>query len=75
MKKIFSILFSPKSSLVLLLLFTISIAVATFVEDSYDTITAQLLIYKSWWFELIIGLMALNFFGNLKRYHFFTRVN
>ncbi len=73
MKKIFSILFSPKSSLVLLLLFTISIAVATFVEDSYDTITAQLLIYKSWWFELIIGLMALNFFGNLKRYHFFTK--
>lgn len=72
MKKILTALFSPKTSLVLLLVFTVSIAVATFVEDKYDTNTAQLLIYKSWWFEAVIALMALNFIGNLRRYHFFT---
>lgn len=73
MKKIFSILFSTKTALILLLLFTISIAVATFVEDKYDTTTAQILIYKSLWFELTIGLLVLNFFGHLRRYHLFSR--
>lgn len=72
MRKIATILFSPRTSLVLLLLFTISIAVATFVEDRHDTVTAQVYIYNAWWFELILGLMALNFLGNLRRYHFFT---
>jgi|CXWL01.1.fsa_nt_gi cytochrome c-type biogenesis protein CcsB len=72
-KKIFSLLFSPKTALILLLLFTASIAVATFVEDRHDTITAQLLIYKAWWFELIIGLLALNFIGNIRRYHLLSK--
>ncbi len=72
MRKLTTILFSPRTSLVLLLLFTISIAVATFVEDRHDTLTAQVYIYNAWWFELILGLMALNFLGNLRRYHFFT---
>jgi len=73
MKKIFSILFSSRTTLVLLFLFTVSVAVATFVEDKYDTITAQLLIYKAWWFELVIALMVLNFIGHLRRYHFFSK--
>lgn len=72
MKRILAFLSSAKTSLVLLLLFTVSIAVATFVEDKYDTNTANRLIYKAHWFELIILLMAVNFLGNLRRYHFFS---
>ncbi len=73
MKKFNEILFSSKTALVLLLLFTISIAVATFIEDKYDPTTAQLVVYSAWWFELIIGLFVLNFIGQLKRYHFFSK--
>ncbi len=73
MKKFFSLLFSPKSTLVLLLIFTASIGIATFVEDKYDTATAQQLIYKAKWFEVVILLLALNFMGNIKRYGLFSK--
>jgi cytochrome c-type biogenesis protein CcsB len=73
MKKVFSLLFSSKTTLILLLIFTVSIAVATFVEDKYDTTTAQLLIYRAWWFELIIGLIVLNYIGQLRHYNFFSK--
>ena len=73
MKKFFSLLFSSKTTLILLLVFTVSIAVATFVEDKYDTKTAQILIYSAWWFELVIGLLVLNYIGQLKQYNFFSK--
>ena len=73
MKKLLSLLFSSKTTLILLLLFTVSIAAATFVEDIYDTKTAQILIYSAWWFELIIGLLVLNYIGQLKQYNFFSK--
>lgn len=72
MKKLLELLSSTKTSLVLLLLFTLAMAAATFVENSYDTVTAQILIYNAKWFELIMLLMALNFVMNLRRYSFFT---
>ena len=73
MKRIYAILFSSRTSLLLLLIFTISIAVATFVEDKYDTATAQILIYKARWFELVIALLAVNFLGHLQRFNFFSK--
>ncbi len=72
MKKIFSFLFSFRLTVVLMLIFALSIGIATFVEDKYDTNTAQLIIYKAWWFELIIFLLVINFIGNLKFYKSFS---
>ncbi len=57
----------------LLLAFAFSMAIATFVESSYGTPTAQALIYKTWWFELILLLLAVNLIKNLFRYRFFTK--
>ena len=71
MKKIISLIISSKATLVLLVLFTIAIATATFVEDRYDTITAKLLIYNAKWFEFLLFLLVVNFIGSIKRYHLY----
>ncbi len=52
----------------LLLLYALSMAVATFVENDYGTAVAKALIYNCWWFELIMLILILNFIGNIKRY-------
>lgn len=73
MRQIISFLFSPKTTLSLLIILTVGIAAATFIEDKYDTVTAQKLIYKAWWFELILLLLVLNFIGNIRRYHLLSK--
>ena len=57
----------------LLLALAFSMAFATFIESSYGTPTAQALIYKTRWFELIWFLLAVNLVNNLIKYRFFTR--
>lgn len=57
----------------LLLVFAASIGIATFVENSYDTITARLVIYNTRWFSLIMLLLVVNFFGNIKRYRLLSK--
>ncbi|NOQ24651.1 MAG: cytochrome C biogenesis protein [Bacteroidales bacterium] len=68
-----SILFSNKSSIILLCIFFVVIATATFIENSYDTYTAKVLIYNSKWFEGILVLLALNFIGNIKKHKLFRK--
>lgn len=58
---------------ILLLLFSIAIGVATFIENSYDTITARVLIFSAKWFELILLLLMINFSYNIKRYGLFSK--
>jgi cytochrome c-type biogenesis protein CcsB len=73
MKKFFSFLFSMYFSVLLLILFAVSIAYATFLENDYGTDTAQLLIYKSWWFELILAVGIVNLSGSVFRYKLVNR--
>ena len=72
MKKLLSILFSPRTTLGLLVIFALALGVATFIENSYDTATAKLLVYNAKWFELVMILMIFNFIGSVKRYHLLT---
>ncbi|CAM3714082.1 cytochrome c biogenesis protein CcsA [Flavobacterium chungbukense] len=67
-KKIFSFLFSTRLMAVLFLTFAIAMGVGTFIESKYNTDTARILIYNTWWFEAIMVIFMLNFFGNIKRY-------
>lgn len=53
---------------VLFLTFAIAMGVGTFIESKYNTDTARILIYNTWWFEAIMAIFMLNFFGNIKRY-------
>lgn len=68
MKKIITIVTSSKTTLVLLLIFTIAIAAGTFIEEIYDITTAKLIIYNAIWFEVVLVLLVINFIGSIKRY-------
>ncbi|MBV5315398.1 MAG: cytochrome c biogenesis protein CcsA [Prolixibacteraceae bacterium] len=73
MKKIASFLFSMFFTVILLMMFAISIAYATFIENDYGTITAQALIYQSWWFELLLFVGMLNLAGSVFQYKLVSR--
>lgn len=69
MNNIYKIISSAKTTFILLIILTIAMAIATFVEDRYDTLTAKLLIYNSKWFEFVLILLAFNFIGNIFKYN------
>ncbi len=68
MKKILDILFSGKTTFALLFVYGLALAIATFIENSYDTETAKALIYNAKWLEVIYILIVVNFIGNIKKY-------
>ncbi|MCT4580976.1 MAG: cytochrome c biogenesis protein CcsA [Flavobacteriales bacterium] len=68
MEKITKSIISTRMMAFLLLVFAIAIGTATFIENSYDTITARLVIYNTRWFSLIMLLLVINFIGNIDRY-------
>ena len=72
-KKISSILFSTRLMAVLFVVFAVAMAVGTFIESKYNTDTARIWIYNSWWFEAIMVFFMINFFGNIKRYQLYKR--
>src|SRR5665648_305920 len=73
MKKIVTFLFSMFFSVMLLMMFAISIAYATFIENDYGTDTAQVLIYQSRWFEILLLIGAVNLIGSMFQYKLFSR--
>ena len=73
MKRFLNFLFSFPFMGFLLLVLAFSMAIATFVESSYGTEVAQGLIYKSFWFGLILFLLAVNLLVNFIRRKMYTR--
>lgn len=71
-QKILNILFSTRVTGLLLVLFSLAMATATFIENDYGTETAKALIYSAKWFEVIIVLLAINFIGNIPKYNLIT---
>lgn len=68
MKKLFSIIYSTRLMAILFLIFALAMGVATFIENDHGTETAKALVYNAWWFEGIMLLFAINFFGNIFKY-------
>ncbi|WGH76944.1 cytochrome c biogenesis protein CcsA [Tenacibaculum tangerinum] len=73
MKKILNILYSTRLMAVLFLFFAIAMGIATFIENDYGTQTSKALVYNTWWFELIMVLFVVNFFGNIFRYRLYKK--
>ncbi|WP_240032210.1 cytochrome c biogenesis protein [Psychroflexus aestuariivivens] len=67
-KKIKDILFSTRLMAVLFIVYAVAMAIGTFVENSYTTVTAREWIYDAWWFEVIMVFFVINFVGNIFRY-------
>jgi len=68
MTRLKNIFFSTRTMTFLLLLYAISMVVATFVENDYDTATAKTLIYNSTWFEILMLWLIALFLVNIKKY-------
>ncbi|WP_372758007.1 cytochrome c biogenesis protein CcsA [Mariniflexile sp.] len=68
MKKLYKIFSSSSLALILLLIFAVAMAVATFVENDFGTATAWVAIYDSWWFELVMLGLVLSFIANIFKY-------
>jgi ABC-type transport system involved in cytochrome c biogenesis permease subunit len=65
MKKIGSFFFSMLFTGILITIFAISIAYATFIENDYGTVTAKILIYNAHWFEALLFIMCINLVGSI----------
>lgn len=74
-RRFISFLYSTKLMAILFITFAIAMAEGTFVENDYDTDTARIWVYNTWWFEAIMGLFVVNFIGNIPRYRLLKREN
>jgi cytochrome c-type biogenesis protein CcsB len=72
-KRLGKFLFSMQLMAALMILFAVAIAFATFIENDFGTTTAKAVIYNTFWFELIMALLIINFIGNIPRYKFLTK--
>ncbi len=68
LKSVWSLLISMKTMVILTIIFAISIAVATFIENDYGTETSWALVYGAKWFEALQILLAINLIGNIFRF-------
>ncbi|MFO8236406.1 MAG: c-type cytochrome biogenesis protein CcsB [Bacteroidales bacterium] len=66
-------LFSSWFMGVLFILFAVSMAFATFIENDYGQMAAREIVYDAKWFELIILLLVVNFIGHLFRFKLYRR--
>lgn len=73
MKKLKSFVFSMFFTGVLLVIFAIAIAYATFIENDYGTITAKILVYNSRWFEILLLIICINIVGSIYKYKLVSR--
>ncbi|MDP4222523.1 MAG: c-type cytochrome biogenesis protein CcsB [Bacteroidota bacterium] len=63
--KVLKFFFSPVLMGVLLFIFAVSMAVATFVENDFGSSAAYNFVYDTRWFELILLLLAVNATGQM----------
>ncbi len=68
MKKVIDVLFSFKTTLVLLAILAIGAGIATFIENDYGTSTVRVLIYNNLWYEAILVLTTINLGGIIYKY-------
>ena len=73
LKKIYNLLISTKTMAVLFVLFATAMGIATFIENDFGTMTARTLIYNSFWFELLMILLAVNLIGNIIRFRMYHK--
>jgi len=72
MKQILSFISSMKTMAILMLIFAFSVGYATIVENDFGTMTAKAEIYNARWFEVLLGLLALNLTLNIHKHKMYT---
>lgn len=67
--KLVRIFVSTRMMAVLLIVLAVSMGVATFIENDFGTPAAQAMIFRAFWFEAVLVLLAINFIANTFRYN------
>ncbi len=73
MKTILGIVGSMKTMAILMLIFAVASGYATFIENDYGTMTAQAVVYKARWFEVLLIVLAINLVINIVRFKMFQK--
>jgi len=73
MRKIADFLFSPHVMGSLILIFAVSIAMATFIENNHGSTAARVAVYNTKWFELLLLILAINLTGRIIRFKLYAR--
>ena len=68
LKKIFNGLFSTSAAGLYMILFAVAIGAATFIENDFGTSSAQKVIFKTGWFELLLILFGITILINIFRF-------
>jgi cytochrome c-type biogenesis protein CcsB len=66
--KILNAITSTRAAGMYFLLFAFTIGAATFVENDFGTSSAQEVIFKSTWFEMLLGLFGITILTNIWRF-------
>jgi cytochrome c-type biogenesis protein CcsB len=73
MKKLIAFLVSTRMMAYLLIIYILSLAAATFIENDFGTESAQALVYHSRWLEIVYLLLVINLVGNILRFRLYIR--
>ena len=68
LRKYLEPLFNTRAAGMYILLFAAAIGVGTFIENDFGTSSAQHVIYKSWWFSLLLALFCITIGVNMVRF-------
>jgi len=60
--------FNTRAAGIYILLFASAIAIATFIENDFGTSSAQKVIFRSWWFELLLLLFCVSIIMNIIKF-------
>lgn len=67
-KKAGDVLFSTRAAGLYMVIFAAAIGAATFIENDFGTSSAQKVIFKAWWFELLLVLFGITVVVNIFRF-------
>ncbi|MBN1145159.1 MAG: cytochrome c biogenesis protein CcsA [Bacteroidales bacterium] len=73
MKQVSRILFSSGFMAVVMIVFAVSIGIATFIENDFGGASARAMVYNARWFEILLLLAAVNLTGSVFTRKLYTR--
>ena len=68
LKSYLSSLFNTRAAGLYIIIFAVVIAAATFIENDFGTSASQKVIFKSWWFELLLILFSVSIVVNIFKF-------
>ncbi len=68
LKKILNAFVDTRAAGLYFILFAAAIGIATFIENDFGTSAAQKVIFKAWWFELLLALFGLTIIVNIFKF-------